>query len=341
MTLQKRVKGMVDKNTSLASVIQSGSQSPPAIIVLWEFAGAEHDGETSPGHEEVREAEKVVSEGDASEVETLKNALDEAKKEAEEERAARLKHEARLDEVQQDLKDAIRKSEYLERKGRTRLGAGDHSRAPEQGEGGASGQGRLESGAAKATGRGTRPVRRLRGGAGGTGAGHGERRPVAANGGRARRRELAREQPGGEGGHRQARQCARVRAGETGRGGAAMGAFRGAGARVRTASWRPRAAGGRHGGRQLRATTARRGSREGGGEAAAHRGRRGWAAGVEGVDGDDARRGGRGSRPVGECSGGVQAAAGSSATSTVVSSRSRSGEAEEEGGYFGGSGGCR
>ena len=47
---------------------------------------------------------------DASEVETLKSALAEAKKEAEEERAARLKHEARLDEVQQELKDAISKN---------------------------------------------------------------------------------------------------------------------------------------------------------------------------------------------------------------------------------------
>ena len=46
---------------------------------------------------------------DAFEVETLKSALAEAKKKAEEEQSARLKHEARLDEVQQELKDAIRK----------------------------------------------------------------------------------------------------------------------------------------------------------------------------------------------------------------------------------------
>ena len=53
---------------------------------------------------------------DASEVETLKSVLAEAKKEADEERAARQKHEARLDEVQQELKDAISKCESLERK---------------------------------------------------------------------------------------------------------------------------------------------------------------------------------------------------------------------------------
>ena len=38
----------------------------------------------------------------------------EAKKEAEEERAARLKHESRVEEVQQDRKDAISKCESLE-----------------------------------------------------------------------------------------------------------------------------------------------------------------------------------------------------------------------------------
>ena len=54
--------------------------------------------------------------GDASEVETLKSTLAEAKKEAEEERAARQKHESRVEEVQQELKDAIRKCESLERK---------------------------------------------------------------------------------------------------------------------------------------------------------------------------------------------------------------------------------
>ena len=53
---------------------------------------------------------------DAFEVETLKSALAEAKKEAEEARAARLKHESRVGEVQQELKDAIRKCESLERK---------------------------------------------------------------------------------------------------------------------------------------------------------------------------------------------------------------------------------
>ena len=45
---------------------------------------------------------------DASEVETLKNALAEAKKELEEEQAACRKHESRVEEVQQELKDAIK-----------------------------------------------------------------------------------------------------------------------------------------------------------------------------------------------------------------------------------------
>nr|XP_040254085.1 uncharacterized protein LOC120972677 [Aegilops tauschii subsp. strangulata] len=53
---------------------------------------------------------------DTSEVETLKSTLAEAKKGAEEERAARLKYEARVGEVQQELKDAINNSESLERK---------------------------------------------------------------------------------------------------------------------------------------------------------------------------------------------------------------------------------
>ena len=49
----------------------------------------------------------------ASMVESLKSALAEAKKEVEEERATRQKHEARLDEVQQELKDAISQCESL------------------------------------------------------------------------------------------------------------------------------------------------------------------------------------------------------------------------------------
>ena len=53
---------------------------------------------------------------DASVVETLKNALAEAKKEVEEERATCQKHESRVEEVQQELRDAISKCESLERK---------------------------------------------------------------------------------------------------------------------------------------------------------------------------------------------------------------------------------
>ena len=53
---------------------------------------------------------------DAPEIEALKSALAEAKKEVDEERAAHQKHDARLDEVQQELTDAIRKCESIERK---------------------------------------------------------------------------------------------------------------------------------------------------------------------------------------------------------------------------------
>ena len=51
---------------------------------------------------------------DASEIDMLKSVLAEAKKEAEEERATRLRHESRVEEVQQELKDAISKCESLE-----------------------------------------------------------------------------------------------------------------------------------------------------------------------------------------------------------------------------------
>ena len=51
---------------------------------------------------------------DTSEVETLKSVLAEAKKRADEERAARLKYEAGAEEVQHELTDAINKSETLE-----------------------------------------------------------------------------------------------------------------------------------------------------------------------------------------------------------------------------------
>ena len=53
---------------------------------------------------------------DTSEVEALKSALAKAKKEAEEEPASRLKHELRVEEVQQELKGAMGKCESLERK---------------------------------------------------------------------------------------------------------------------------------------------------------------------------------------------------------------------------------
>ena len=48
-------------------------------------------------------------------METLKSALAEAQKRAAKEQAARDKHEARFGEVQQELQDAMRKCESLER----------------------------------------------------------------------------------------------------------------------------------------------------------------------------------------------------------------------------------
>ena len=53
---------------------------------------------------------------DTSEVGALKSELAEAKKEVEEERSSHLKHESRVEEVQQELKDAMSKCESLERK---------------------------------------------------------------------------------------------------------------------------------------------------------------------------------------------------------------------------------
>ena len=54
--------------------------------------------------------------GAATEVKALKKALVEAKKKAAKEQAAREKHEARVDEVQQELEDAVKKCESLEHK---------------------------------------------------------------------------------------------------------------------------------------------------------------------------------------------------------------------------------
>ena len=49
-------------------------------------------------------------------MESLKNALAEAQKRAAKEQAACEKHEARVGEVQQELQDAVKKCESLERK---------------------------------------------------------------------------------------------------------------------------------------------------------------------------------------------------------------------------------
>ena len=51
----------------------------------------------------------------ATEVEALKKALTEAEERAVNEKAAREKHEARVGEVQQELQDAVKKCESLER----------------------------------------------------------------------------------------------------------------------------------------------------------------------------------------------------------------------------------
>ena len=50
-----------------------------------------------------------------TEAEVLKKALAEAEEKAAKEKAAHEKHEARLDEVQQELQDAVKKCESLER----------------------------------------------------------------------------------------------------------------------------------------------------------------------------------------------------------------------------------
>ena len=53
--------------------------------------------------------------GAATEVETLKKVLAEAKIKASKEQATREKHEARVGEVQHELQDAVKKCESLER----------------------------------------------------------------------------------------------------------------------------------------------------------------------------------------------------------------------------------
>ena len=53
--------------------------------------------------------------GATTEVEALKKALAAAEEKAAKEQAAREKHDARLDEVQQELQDAVKKCETFER----------------------------------------------------------------------------------------------------------------------------------------------------------------------------------------------------------------------------------
>ena len=54
-----------------------------------------------------------------TEVVALKKALEKAEDKAAKERAAREKHEARVSEVQQELQDAVKKYESLERDSKT------------------------------------------------------------------------------------------------------------------------------------------------------------------------------------------------------------------------------
>ena len=56
----------------------------------------------------------MVFVGAAAEVEVLKKALAEAEEKAAKEQVARKKHEARLNEVEQELQDAVKKCETLE-----------------------------------------------------------------------------------------------------------------------------------------------------------------------------------------------------------------------------------
>ena len=57
----------------------------------------------------------IIFVGAATEVEVRKKALAEAEERAAKEQAAREKHEARVGEVQQELQDAVKKCESLER----------------------------------------------------------------------------------------------------------------------------------------------------------------------------------------------------------------------------------
>nr|XP_040243744.1 uncharacterized protein LOC120963224 [Aegilops tauschii subsp. strangulata] len=114
----------LDKIGSTRQAIPSGVSlehlCKPSALML---ATTSHTAEVSKlkrrlerADEELIRADKQLEDkqGDASEVESLKNAPAEAQKKAEEERAARQKHESTVEVVQQELKDAISKCESLE-----------------------------------------------------------------------------------------------------------------------------------------------------------------------------------------------------------------------------------
>nr|XP_040249569.1 tropomyosin alpha-1 chain-like [Aegilops tauschii subsp. strangulata] len=135
MTLQKRVKSMIEKNTSLANVIQaSEKKGKEARSGLRRKA---KDVEVSELQRKLKLADDEIdrinkwfdeAQGSAAEVETLKSALAEAKKEAEAgkvaadkaaadleaEQLTHRKYEERVTEVEQVLQDAANKCEALE-----------------------------------------------------------------------------------------------------------------------------------------------------------------------------------------------------------------------------------
>ncbi|KAM3387240.1 hypothetical protein ACQJBY_010213 [Aegilops geniculata] len=89
------------------------------------LAATSHSAEVSKLKQSLERAEEELGrvkkqledkQGATTEVESLKNALAEAQKRAAKEQAARKKHEARAEEVQQELQDAVKKCESLEHK---------------------------------------------------------------------------------------------------------------------------------------------------------------------------------------------------------------------------------
>ncbi|XP_073359133.1 uncharacterized protein [Aegilops tauschii subsp. strangulata] len=108
---EHRTHTVVEKVRSAKSGLNEAYTSLLRVFEVAMQASANHAAEAFELRQKLE-----AKQADASEVETLKSVLAEAKKEAKEERAARLKHESRVEEVQQELKDAISKCEPLEHK---------------------------------------------------------------------------------------------------------------------------------------------------------------------------------------------------------------------------------